>query len=150
MPSEVELAQSRIDTADKGMSWRNSLLRTDGQLQLLFTKLTVACSLINMYSIPYRQRRGYESTCAATGTICRNRPIILTMDGQSVSSLYCQFHACRQIEGGRACLIAKLPRAMVCSQRELALTLRTKNEWLIDVKTFDAKQSIMGRGVVWM
>jgi hypothetical protein len=103
-----------------------------------------------MYSMPYRQRRGYEPTCAATGTICRNRPTILTVDGQSISSLYCQFHACRQVEGGRACLIAKLPRAMVCSQRGLTLALGIRQERLIDVKTFDAKQLIMGRGVVWM
>jgi hypothetical protein len=76
-----------------------------------------------MYHIPYRQRRGYEAPCAATGTICHNPPTSLHVDGQMLPSLYCQFHACMQAEGGRACPIQKLPRASVCAQRGLLLIL---------------------------
>lgn len=61
---------------------------------------------------------GYEATCAAAGTVCRNPPTALKLNGQRITSQYCQFHACRQVEGGRACPNAKLPRAVVCSQRE--------------------------------
>lgn len=70
------------------------------------------------------QGSGYEATCAAAGTVCRNPPTALKLNGQRITSQYCQFHACRQVEGGRACPNAKLPRAVVCSQRELMTTTR--------------------------
>lgn len=85
-----------------------------------------------MYHMPYRQRRGYEATCAASETICRNYPVSVEVNGRMYPSIYCQFHACWQVQNGRACPLQKLPRASVCGRRELLLILdrdQIANKW---------------------
>ncbi|RSL77849.1 hypothetical protein CEP51_008706 [Fusarium floridanum] len=77
---------------------------------------------------------GYEATCAAAGTVCRNPPTALKLNGQRITSQYCQFHACRQVEGGRACPNAKLPRAVVCSQHIRCQAVDNGTRCNLDVK----------------
>ena len=59
-----------------------------------------------------------HATCAAPGTICRNRTTQLKVGGMRIASQFCRFHACRRIEGGAACRNAKFPAAVVCADRE--------------------------------
>ncbi|KAF7561595.1 hypothetical protein G7046_g2548 [Stylonectria norvegica] len=63
----------------------------------------------------YPNPRFAAQTCAAPGTFCRNRVVRLSVDGEIASSLFCKFHACSKIDGGRLCRRAKLPSAAVCS-----------------------------------
>ncbi|KAH7270584.1 uncharacterized protein BKA55DRAFT_588991 [Fusarium redolens] len=64
-----------------------------------------------MYHIPYRQRRGYEAPCAATGTICHNPPTSLhavdngtrcaleVKNGNMEAYRYCpQLHLCEYLD----------------------------------------------------
>ncbi|KAL6920299.1 hypothetical protein FSST1_004325 [Fusarium sambucinum] len=87
-----------------------------------------------MFHPQYRKRRSRETTCAATGTICRNTTTTLRIDDHAFSSLYCQFHACRQIEAGRACIVAKLPSAIVCSQHSRCQAVDNGMRCALDVK----------------
>ncbi|KAI8724677.1 hypothetical protein NCS52_00037300 [Fusarium sp. LHS14.1] len=80
------------------------------------------------------QGTGYKATCAAAGTVCRNPPTALKLNGQRITSQYCQFHACRQVDGGRACPNAKLPRAVVCSQHIRCQAVDNGTRCNIDVK----------------
>ncbi|PTD13089.1 hypothetical protein HYE67_009448 [Fusarium culmorum] len=87
-----------------------------------------------MYSPQYRKGGIRETTCAATGTICRNTTTNLRIDGHTFKSLYCQFHACRQIEAGRACAVAKPPSAIVCSQHSRCQAVDNGMGCALDVK----------------
>ncbi|EKJ71254.1 hypothetical protein FPSE_08493 [Fusarium pseudograminearum CS3096] len=91
-----------------------------------------------MFSPQYRKRGIRETTCAATGTICRNTTTNLRIDDHTFQSLYCQFHACRQIEAGRACAVAKPPSAIVCSQHSRCQAVDNGMGCALDVKDGNA------------
>ncbi|CVL03136.1 uncharacterized protein FMAN_00450 [Fusarium mangiferae] len=90
-----------------------------------------------MYHIPYELRRGWDSTCAASGTICRNPAVRIQVNGRMYPSIYCEFHACWQIQNGRACLEQKLPRASVCARHIHCQAIDNGTRCTLDVKQGD-------------
>ena len=52
--------------------------------------------------------------------MCNNKCVVDYIDGQLRTSIYCDWHYCRVVEGGRMCYEAKPPRiGRYCKEREL-------------------------------
>ena len=73
--------------------------------------------------------RRHDGVCAAPNTACRNRTATLRFEGHDIRSPYCHYHTCRKIENGRACQVAKFPRAEVCPERESCLSYERSRRW---------------------
>lgn len=66
-----------------------------------------------------QSRARQHRKCEANGTNCNNRSISDVIRGELVRSLYCEYHHCRMVEGGRMCRVAKAPRnERYCNERE--------------------------------
>lgn len=55
--------------------------------------------------------------CAATAQHCRDRVLLVRLEGNTVRSIYCQAHTCRKAQNGALCDCEKDPAAKYCRNR---------------------------------
>jgi hypothetical protein len=59
--------------------------------------------------------------CQARGTYCNNSGVVISDNGVDRMSVHCTFHACRRVERGQLCRVAKVPSSEAyCNERALS------------------------------